>query len=103
MESLNDVSHDAAQAWFGDQAAAVARSAYPQGRHAVMVERSAPAGAMAPLHRRDELEHYRVVEGEVTFFVGPTWCERGPEMSSPLGLESSARSGWSPVGRAGPS
>jgi gentisate 1,2-dioxygenase len=34
-----------------------------------MIERSAPAGAMPPLVRRGESETYRVVQGELTFFV----------------------------------
>jgi hypothetical protein len=35
-----------------------------------MIERTAPRGHMAPLHTRDEDESYRVLRGEVTFFVG---------------------------------
>ena len=37
---------------------------------ASVVQRQAPAGAMAPLTIRDEREVYRVIEGEVTFYVG---------------------------------
>jgi hypothetical protein len=35
-----------------------------------MIERTAPRGHMAPLHTRDVDESYRVLRGEVTFFVG---------------------------------
>jgi hypothetical protein len=35
-----------------------------------MIERTAPRGHMTPLHTRDEDESYRVLRGEVTFFVG---------------------------------
>jgi quercetin dioxygenase-like cupin family protein len=47
----------------------VATAAADPDRRATMVERSARAGEMAPLHRRDEAETYRVVAGEVTFWV----------------------------------
>lgn len=36
----------------------------------VLLERAAPAGATAPLLVRTVDEIYRVLEGEVTFFVG---------------------------------
>jgi hypothetical protein len=42
------------------------------------LERSAPAGAMAPLHRRDEDETYEVLAGRVTFFVDGYVVEAGP-------------------------
>jgi hypothetical protein len=35
-----------------------------------MIERTAPEGTMAPLLRRDVAETYRVLAGEVVFFVG---------------------------------
>ena len=34
------------------------------------IHREAPAGSMAPLTTREEREVYRVIEGEVTFYVG---------------------------------
>jgi quercetin dioxygenase-like cupin family protein len=58
-------------AWFGVQAAGATDGAAPPGKQVAMVERTARAGQMAPLHRRDEHEAYRVLEGDVTFFVGP--------------------------------
>jgi mannose-6-phosphate isomerase-like protein (cupin superfamily) len=39
-------------------------------RGTTVIARSARAGQMGPLHRRDERETYRVVEGELTFYVG---------------------------------
>ena len=68
MESLSDITTGTATEWFAEEAGAVAiaDSAHTQP---AMVERAAPGGTMAPLLRRDEREAYRVVEGEVTFFV----------------------------------
>jgi quercetin dioxygenase-like cupin family protein len=56
--------------WFADTAGAVATASGGRGRQATMVERSARAGEMAPLHRRNEAETYRVVAGTMTFWVG---------------------------------
>jgi hypothetical protein len=73
-----------------------------------MVERSAPAGSMAPLHRRDEAEAYRVVEGEVTFFVdGDVILAREDDVVvAPAGAErtfrvESAGARWIVVTRVG--
>lgn len=52
-----------ASAWFFEQVE----------RHAAessLVERRAAHGAMPPLHRRDDDEAVRVVDGKVTFYVG---------------------------------
>ena len=43
-----------------------------------LVERSARRGHMAPLLRRSEPETYRVLEGEVVFFVGHDMVWAGP-------------------------
>src|SRR5204862_7610267 len=43
-----------------------------------LVERAAPTGAMPPLHRRDEAETYRVLEGEVVFFIDNEVVPAGP-------------------------
>jgi quercetin dioxygenase-like cupin family protein len=64
-----------AAAWFAEQAAAATAGADAPGKQVAMVERTASAGQMAPLHRRDEREAYRVLEGDVTFFVGPDVVE----------------------------
>ena len=54
--------NDIATEWFLDEAVA--------SDDLTIVQRSARPGAMPPLLRRDQRELYRVVEGEVTFFVG---------------------------------
>ena len=58
-----------------------------------MVERSAPSGSMAPLLRRDEAETYRVLEGEVVFFVGDdvVWAREGDVIVAPAGVERTFR------------
>src|SRR3954452_9012769 len=60
---------DAAGRWFFDEVEAVARGETPDGTQVAMIERSARCGAMPPLLRRDVDEVYRLIEGEVTFFV----------------------------------
>lgn len=67
MQSLQAPHLDAAAAWFAEEAGALATS---PARGPAMVERRALTGQMAPLYTRDEDETYRVVSGEVTFFVG---------------------------------
>src|SRR3954449_6975973 len=79
-----------ASSWFSEQLAeaATGRSGQP-----AMVERSAPAGAMAPLIRRDEAETYRVLEGEIVFFVGAdvVWARAGDVVVAPAGVERTFR------------
>jgi quercetin dioxygenase-like cupin family protein len=70
VDRLTDIAHGTSEAWFVEQLAALA-SGRASELHPAMVERTAPAGAMAPLHRRDVAETYRVLAGEVTFFIGP--------------------------------
>ena len=70
MQSLKASHLDAAASWFADEAGAIATTPRGPARGPAMAERSARRGQMAPLHRRDEDETYRVVSGEVTFFVG---------------------------------
>jgi quercetin dioxygenase-like cupin family protein len=65
MQSLEQIEREAATAWFAERAGELACG---DGQPA-MVERGAPEGSMAPLSRRDEEEAYRVLTGEVTFFV----------------------------------
>jgi hypothetical protein len=45
---------------------------------AATVERSAPRGSMPPLHQRHEAETYRVIDGEVTFYVADEVVTAGP-------------------------
>ena len=70
MQSLKAPHLDAAASWFADEAGALATSRPSPARGPAMAERSARAGQMAPLYARDEDETYRVVAGEVTFFIG---------------------------------
>lgn len=79
-----------ATAWFSDEVAAVAREGRGQ---ATMVERSAPAGTMAPLLRRDEKETYRVLDGQVVFFVESdvVWAQPGDVVVAPAGAERTFR------------
>lgn len=53
--------------------------------HVAMVERSAREGHMPPLVRRTEPEKYRVLEGEVVFFVGSdmVWAGQGDVVVAP--------------------
>jgi hypothetical protein len=48
---------------------------------------------MAPLLRRDENETYRVIEGEVVFFVGSdvVWARPGDVVVAPAGVERTFR------------
>jgi mannose-6-phosphate isomerase-like protein (cupin superfamily) len=74
MHSLAITDRHVARDWFADEVASAATS--PQGP-ATMVERTAPEGAMPPLLRRDEPETYRVLSGEVVFFVGDETVRAG--------------------------
>src|SRR3954463_12697426 len=80
----------AAASWFTDQLASVAADDRAQP---AMVERSAATGMMAPLLRRDEGETYRVLEGEVVFFVGDdvVWARAGDVVVAPAGVERTFR------------
>ena len=66
---------ETATQWFADELASAATSAAGQ---AVMVERSARERDMPPLVRRSEPETYRVLEGEIVFFVGRDMVWAGP-------------------------
>lgn len=82
---------DPATAWFWEQAAAAPA---PDARDELLVlERSARRGAMPPLHARDAPEAYRVVDGEVTFFVGGeiVRARAGEVVVAPGGAERSFR------------
>src|SRR3954454_14264227 len=62
--------------WFADEAASAASAS--EGDQVAMLERSAPEGHMPPLVRRDVQETYRVLSGEVVFFVGSDMVWAGP-------------------------
>jgi hypothetical protein len=79
MESLTDIAAtEAAAAWFAQAAGAVALGDAAPDAQPALLERSAAFGQMAPLLRRDEDEAYRVVEGEVSFFVDGETVPAGP-------------------------
>ena len=75
MQPLAHAPQDTATEWFAEELAAAATSA---GGQVAMVERSAREGHMPPLLRRPEAETYRVLEGEVVFFVGGDMVWAGP-------------------------
>jgi mannose-6-phosphate isomerase-like protein (cupin superfamily) len=56
--------------WFLDEVESAAAHAPLADERIAMVERTAAGGEMAPLHRREQKEVYRVLDGELTFFVG---------------------------------
>jgi mannose-6-phosphate isomerase-like protein (cupin superfamily) len=91
METLARIEQEAAATWFAELAGALARG--ETRVQPVMVERSAPLGAMAPLHRRDEDETYRILEGEITFYVGgDVVCARqGDIVVAPAGVAHTFR------------
>src|SRR3954469_9108391 len=93
MGSLTDIRLETAEEWFAEQAGTAARAASAPDSQPAMVERSAPEGSMAPLHRRDEDESYRVVAGEVTFFVDGDVVEagEGDVVVAPAGAERTFR------------
>ena len=77
--------------WFVEEIASAAYS--PADGHVAMVERTAPAGHMPPLVRRDEQETYRVLSGEVVFFVGNdmVWAGPGDVVVAPPGAARTFR------------
>src|SRR6058998_1311814 len=75
MDSLAQVERHAATEWFADELAAAATSAAGE---VAMVARTAREGHMPPLLKRCEAETYRVLEGEVVFFVGSDVVRAGP-------------------------
>jgi len=78
--------------WFFDEVAKVASSSAPADAPA-MLERNAPAGAMAPLHVRRVDESYLVIAGEITFFVGEetVTARAGDAVVAPGGLPRTFR------------
>lgn len=76
MDSLAVTDQQIAGDWFAEEVASAASSV--GGGQVAMVERSAPEGSMPPLLRRDVRETYRVLSGEVVFFVGSDMVWAGP-------------------------
>src|SRR4051812_41889190 len=90
MRHAAELDTQGASSWFTEQLASVASDDRAQP---AMVERSAPAGAMAPLLRRNEGETYRVLAGEVVFFVGDNvvGARPGDVVVAPAGAERTFR------------
>jgi mannose-6-phosphate isomerase-like protein (cupin superfamily) len=78
MKLLTQIERDTTSQWFIDELATAAIDARPRPAQTALIERTAPEGAMPPLHVRDEAETYRVLEGEVTFFIGDDVVPAGP-------------------------
>lgn len=93
MQSLHAPRLDASSTWFAAQAGALASAPDSPARGPAMAERTARAGQMPPLHRRDEDETYRVVAGEITFFVGGdvVHAREGDVVVAPAGTERTFR------------
>ena len=81
----------AGTAWFADRLAGLA-GGLAEGR-ATVVERSAPAESMPPLHTRDRDESYLVLEGEIVFHVGGETVQAaaGDAVVAPRGVERTFR------------
>jgi mannose-6-phosphate isomerase-like protein (cupin superfamily) len=78
MELLTQIERETTSQWFIDELASAVLDATERPSQTALVERAAPEGAMPPLHRRDEAETYRVLEGEVLFFIGDEIVPAGP-------------------------
>src|SRR4051812_24959572 len=78
MKVLTQIEQETTSQWFIDELATAALDVTRRPSQAALVERAAPEGAMPPLHRRDEAETYRVLEGEVLFFIDDEVVPAGP-------------------------
>jgi mannose-6-phosphate isomerase-like protein (cupin superfamily) len=89
---LAELHTRAATSWFSDELATVASSS-EAGAQPAMVERSARRAAMPPLLRRDVRETYRVIDGEMVFFVGDdvVWARAGDVVVAPAGEQRTFR------------
>jgi mannose-6-phosphate isomerase-like protein (cupin superfamily) len=78
MKLLAQIEQETTSQWFIDELASAVLDVTERPGQTSLVERSAPEGAMPPLHRRDEAETYRVLEGEVQFFIDDEIVPAGP-------------------------
>jgi mannose-6-phosphate isomerase-like protein (cupin superfamily) len=78
MKLFTQIEHETASQWFVDELASAAMDRTTGRAQTALIERGAPQGAMAPLHKRGEDETYRVLEGEVTWFIGDDVVPAGP-------------------------
>jgi mannose-6-phosphate isomerase-like protein (cupin superfamily) len=78
MKLLTQIEQETTSQWFIDELATAALDVSERPSQTALIERSAPDGAMPPLHIRDEAETYRVLEGEVLFFIDDEVVPAGP-------------------------
>jgi mannose-6-phosphate isomerase-like protein (cupin superfamily) len=78
VKLLTQIEQATTSQWFIDELASAALDASGRRGQTALVERSAPEGAMPPLHTRNEAEAYRVLEGEVMFFIDGDEVPAGP-------------------------
>src|SRR3954452_19782996 len=78
MKLLAQIERETTAQWFIDELASAALDDTQRPTQTALVERTAPEGAMPPLYRRDEAETYRVLEGEVEFFIDDEIVPAGP-------------------------
>jgi len=78
MKLLTQIEQETTSQWFVDELASAALDVTERPSQTALVERAAPEGAMPPLHSRDEAETYRVLEGEVVFFIDDEVVPAGP-------------------------
>jgi mannose-6-phosphate isomerase-like protein (cupin superfamily) len=78
MKVLTQIERETTSQWFVDELAGAVEDAPNRPLQAALVERCAPEGAMPPLHTRGEAETYRVLEGEVLFFIDNEIVPAGP-------------------------
>jgi mannose-6-phosphate isomerase-like protein (cupin superfamily) len=78
MKLLTQIEQETTSQWFIDELATAVLDVTERPSQTALVERAAPEGAMPPLYRRDEAETYRVLEGEVLFFIGDEIVPAGP-------------------------
>ena len=78
MKLLTQIEQETTSQWFIDELATAVLDVNKRPTQTALVERDAPQGAMPPLYRRDEAESYRVLEGEVLFFIDGEVVPAGP-------------------------
>ncbi len=78
MELLTQIERETTSQWFADEIALAALGTPRCQDQTALVERTASKGAMPPLHSRVEAETYRVLEGEVEFYIGDEVVPAGP-------------------------
>ncbi len=78
MKLLTQIEQETTSQWFIDELATAVLDVPGRPAQTSLVERSAPEGAMAPLYSRNEAETYRVLEGEVRFFIDGDEVPAGP-------------------------